>query len=211
MLIVEQNAQEYMRSTIVKGEPILHIHSLRYYLYTIYMLWTLIHVNDVGFDIWLMSCKSPWNEALVLSTSITAIALVSNVSKLEALAGLILSGEDFSFFFMFLSLGAERWELIEGVLDCVLSRCSSNLTDICKSPISREYSHWEEAVCGLEMLAGCSLIVEACGCLGGGNVRLYIHGCIGHAWGMWMTDMAPRQGSHQRLLLKFTTVQVISK
>lgn len=77
------------------------------------------------------------------------------------------------FFKMFLSLGVERWELIEGVLDCVLSHCSSNLTDICKSPISREYSHGEEAVCGLETLAGCSLIVEACGCLGG-DVCLYI-------------------------------------
>lgn len=53
---------------------------------------------------------------LLLSTSITAVALVSNGSKLEALAGLILSGEDFSFLFlMFLSRGAERWELIEGL------------------------------------------------------------------------------------------------
>lgn len=211
MLIVEHNAQEYMRSTILKGEPILHIHSLRYYLYTIYIFWTLIRVNDVGFDVWLMICKSLWNEALLLSTSITAVVLVSNVSKLEALAGWILSGEDF-FLFFFNVFVFQRWAMggYRGILDCVLSCCSSNLTDICKSPISREYSHGEEAVCGLETLAGCRLIVEACSCLRG-DVCLYVYGCIGHAWGMWMIDMAPGQGSHQRLLLKSTTVQVISK
>lgn len=63
-------------------------------------------------------------------------------------------------------------------LDCVLSCCSSNLTDICKRSISREYSHGEEAVlwtgdtgwlqphCG-----GLQLPRGAGGCL-------YVHGCI---------------------------------
>lgn len=48
-----------------------------------------------------MICESQRTEALLLSTSVTAVAFVSNVSKLEALAGLILSGEDFFFFFCF--------------------------------------------------------------------------------------------------------------
>lgn len=42
--------------------------------------------------------ESPWNEALLLSTSIAAAASASNVSKLDSLAGLMSSGEDFSFF-----------------------------------------------------------------------------------------------------------------
>lgn len=44
-----------------------------------------------------------------------------------------------------------------------------------------------------------------------GNVCLYIHGCIGHAWGMWTIDMAPRQGSTQRSSARSTGVQVMSE
>lgn len=107
------------------------------------------------------------------------------------LAGLILSGEDFFFFFSFrfLSLGAEWWELIEGFG----LRTSLYLTDICKSPISRGCSHGEDAARGPETPAGCSIVADACSRLGR-NVGLYIHGCVGHAWGMWTIDMAPRQG-----------------
>lgn len=175
-----------MRSTTLKGEPILHIHSLRYYLYTIYIVLTLIHVYDAWFDIWLMICESPWDEALLLSTSITAVALVSNGSKLEGSGRIDIEWRGFLFFFFsfrFLSLGAEWWELIEGFGP----RTSLYLTDICKSPISRGCSSWTGDTGGLQHRRGCVQLPR-------GNVCLYIHGCVGHAWGMWTIDMAPRQG-----------------
>lgn len=174
-----------MRSTTLKGEPILHIHSLRYYLYTIYIVLTLIHVYDAWFDIWLMISESPWDEALLLNTSITAVALVSNGSKLGGLWQDWYWVERISFFFFlfsfrFLSLGAEWWELIEGFGP----RTSLYLTDICKSPISRGCISWTGDTGWLQHRRSRL----------GRNVCLYIHGCVGHAWGMWTIDMAPRQG-----------------
>lgn len=191
-----------MRSTTLKGEPILHIHSLRYYLYTIYIVLTLIHVYDAWFDIWLMIWESPWDEALLLSTSIMAVALVSNGSKLGgALAGLILSGEDFFFFlfsFRFLSLGAEWWELIEGFGP----RTSLYLTDICKSPISRGCISWTGDTGWLQHHRGCVQPPrEEC-------VSVYsrmCRPCLGNVNDRYGTE------TRQRLLSKSTTVQVISE
>lgn len=160
-----------MRSTTLKGEPILHIHSLRYYLYTIYIVLTLIHVYDAWFDIWLMICESPWDEALLLSTSITAVALVSNGWKLGGSGRIDIEWRGFLFFFyfQFLSLGAEWWELFEGFG----LHTSLYLTDICKSPISRGCNHGEDAVRGPETPAGCNIIVDVCSCLGGMCVCIF--------------------------------------
>lgn len=73
-------------------------------------------------------------------------------------------------------------------LDCVLSCCSSNLTDICKRPISREYSHGEEAVWWTGdtgwLQPHCGGLQLPRGVAGGGGVYIFMDVYAGHAWGM---------------------------
>lgn len=179
-----------MRSTILKGEPSLHIHSLRYYLYTIYIILTLNHVCDAWFDIWLMICESLWDKALLFSTSITAGALVSNVFKTRGRSRvLILSGEDFFslslpvFVFRRWVIGADR-----GGLEATATWLISVVVPLVENAAMgggmqlADRRHWLAAASSWMQLPR------------GGGVRLYIHGCLGHAWGMWTIYMAPRQG-----------------
>lgn len=115
-------------------------------------------------------------------------------------------------FFFFLALWDGGWS---SGFDCVLSHCSS-LTDIWKVPLGKysgllglntEFLDWK---C---QLAAASQNYYSVHCiqLSKGNVCLYIHGCICHAWGMWTIDMALRQGSNQRLSARSTSVQVMSE
>ena len=102
--------------------------------------------------------------------------------------------------------------------NCVLSHCSS-LTNIWKVPLGK-YSGlpWLITVSWLEMPADCSIkeLHERRPQLSlhhssHGGECMSTYSCMGHAWGMWTIDMAPRQGSNQRSSARSTSVQVMSK
>lgn len=140
-----------MRSTILQREPILHIHSLRYYLYTLYFL-TFIHVYDSCLDLWLMICESLWNTALSLSPSPSCrvAVLVSHISKLKALMGFRSSGE-FLFLFFYLALRDGSWSSVYFLI------VAASLTVICKVPLGKYSGLPRNTVSGLETPAGCSI------------------------------------------------------
>lgn len=141
-----------MRSTILDWESILHIHSLRYYLYTLLFI-TFIHVYDSCFDFMTNDMRVIVEQRFLSITSGCSVS--ESYFKTKGSDGIQIEWRDYYFIFFW---RCEMGCWLSG-FDCVLSHCSS-LTDIWKVPLGK-YSGLntgaEYRVPWLQMPAGCRI------------------------------------------------------
>ena len=148
-----------------------------------------------------MKCASLWSALSVMS----AWSVSESYFKTRGSDGIQI---EWRVFFSFLGRALCDGGWWSG-LDCVLSHRSS-LTDIWKVPLGKNsgllVADYVRVYC-VESPAGHSIKEPQ----QGGDVCLSWRYGMGHAWGMWTIDMAPRQGRHQRSAATSTSVQVMSE
>lgn len=184
-------------------------------IYSIFI--TFIHVYDSCLDLWLMICESLWNTALSPSPSCRVASVSESYFKTKGSDGIQIEWRVFRGFFFFW-----RWEMgVDRVVSALYFLTVAAWLISEKVPLGKysglpglnaEFLVWRRQLAAASR--SCTRRPQRPHTASGshaGNVCLYIHGCIGHAWGMWTIDMAPRQGSTQRSSARSTGVQVMSE
>lgn len=178
------------------------------YIFTVSGIIYILYIYNIYSCLWLMSWLMTNDMRVVVERG--ALSAVSACSVSESYFKTLSLWRDsdrvqrffFSSNFIFWAPWDGGWS---SGYDCVLSPCSS-LTVIWKVPLVKYsglpglntelwWSAW--AGCAVKELQTPATALAASGSPRG-NVFLYGHGCGRHARGMWMIDMAPRQGSNQR-------------